>query len=224
MEDRTRVEMRVGPARLADDAEAAPRLGNSGEQIVQELNGRYYEQVIRGNVFIYSTVAAGIALITPAAAGLIPTIWNPTGSGYNFIPIRLVLGYVTALHNAPTNITLSSIPNAGNVIGAGLPIITFTDVAPVNALLGSGKVSKMRWAPAVCTFTPIPTFLMTTGISQFTGEDATAVAPFQLCVDFDGTLIVGPGNTLSLGSVGATTTSLYTVSIIGMELPVPLIA
>ena len=223
MEDRTRVEMRVGPTRLADDAEAAPRLGNSGEQIVQELNGRYYEQVVRGNVFIYSTVAAGIALITPAAAGLIPTLWNPAGSGYNFIPIRLVMGYVTALHNAPTNITLATIPNAGNTIGAGLPIITFTDVAPVNALLGSGKVSKMRWAPAVCTFTPIPTFLMTLGLSQFTGVAATAVAPWSLVHDFDGTLIVGPGNTLHIGC-NAANTSVYSIALIGMELPVPLFA
>lgn len=222
MSEGTRIEMRVGPARLTDDAEAAPRLGNSGEQIVQELNGRYYEQVVRGNVFIYSTAAAGIAPIVPAAAGLLPTLWNPTGSGYNFIPIRLLMGYVSG-NNVPGNFELATIPNAGNVLGVGLPVITFTDVAPVNTLLGSGKVSKMRWAPAVCTFTPVPTFLMTLGLSQFTGIATTAVAPWSLIHDFDGTLIVGPGNTLHIGC-NAANTSVYSIALIGMELPVPLFA
>jgi hypothetical protein len=223
MSEGTRIEMRVGPARLTDDAEAAPRLGNSGEQIVQELNGRYYEQVVRGNVFIYSTAAAGIALLVPAVTGNHPTIWNPTGSGYNFIPLRLVLGYVAG-NNAPTNIVFAHTPNAGSTIGAALPIPTFTDVAARNALLGSGKTSRMRWAPAVCTFTVIPAFIMTSGISLFTGVAATAVAPFQICVDFDGTIVMPPGNALSICTVAATTTATFTVSLIGMELPVPLFA
>lgn len=222
MEDRTRVEMRVGPARLADDAEAAPRLGNSGEQIVQELNGRYYEQVVRGNVFIYSTAVTGIAPIVPAIAAAAPALWNPAGSGYNFIPIRLLMGYISAA-NVPGYFELAYTANAGNALGAGLPVTAFTDVASVNALLGSGKVSKMRWAPAVATCVANPVFLMTLGLSQFTGLAATAVAPFTLIHDFDGTLIVGPGNVLHIGC-NAANTAVYSIALIGMELPVPLTA
>jgi len=222
MEDRTRVEMRVGPARLADDAEAAPRLGNSGEQIVQELNGRYYEQVVRGNVFIYSTAAAGIAPILPAIAAGAPAIWNPAGSGYNFIPLRLLMGYVSGA-NVPGFFEFAYTPNTGATVAAGQPITAFTDAAPVNALLGSGKVSKMRWAPAVATFVANPVFLMTLGLSQFTGLAATAVAPFTLIHDFDGTLIIGPGNAVSIGC-NAANTAVYSIALIGMELPLPLFA
>ena len=222
MEDRTRVEMRVGPARLADDAEAAPRLGNSGEQIVQELNGRYYEQVVRGNVFIYSTVAAGINPVIPITTGGNPTIWNPAGSGYNLIPMRLLMGYVSG-NNVPGFFHFNITANTGANIGAGLPIVTFTDVAPVSALLGSGKTSRMRWAPAVSTFVANPVFLMTLGLSQFTGIATTAVAPWQYILDFDGTLILGPGNALTLGC-NAANTSVYSIALIGMELPIPLFA
>lgn len=219
MSEVTRVGMQVGPARLSDGEEATPRLGNSGEQIVQELNGWYYEQTVRGNVFIYSTAAAGIAPIVPITTGFGPTIWNPSGTGYNWIPLRLLMGYVSG-NNVPGNFEFAITANTGANIGAGLPVVTFTDVAPVSALLGSGKVSRMRWAPAVSTFVANPAFLMTLGLNQFTGIATTAVSPWQLVYDFDGTLILGPGNALSLGC-NAANTSLYSIALVGMELPVP---
>jgi hypothetical protein len=210
----------VGPQRAADGDEATVRVGSSGEIIVQDLNGRYAEQAQRGNVFIYSTPAAGIALIVAAMTGGHPTLWNPAGSGYNWIPLCLYLGYVSG-NNAPGSLSLHNTANAGSAIGTAAPVVTFTDVAPVNALLGSPKATKMRWAPAVNTYAAVPSHLMSTGVSLFTGVAATAVAPFTLVVPFDGALIVGPGNALSLCSIQATTTALFVVSWLGIEVPIP---
>jgi len=220
MDDRTVLEGRVGPQRLTDTQEAALRMGNAGELIVQELNGRYYEQAMRGNIFVYSTAAAGIALIVAAVTGNHPTVWNPTGSGYNFVPISITLGYVSGA-NAPGSLALFYTPNAGSAIGTAAPVVTFTHVAPVNALIGGGRASVMRWSPAVSTYVAVPTWLATLGISLFTGVAATAVAPFQLRYDFDGTLVLAPGNALHVTAIQATTTALFTVTIVGMELPIP---
>jgi len=195
-------------------------MGNSGELIVQELNGRYYEQALRGNVFIYSTAAAGLALIVAAITGNHPSIWNPTGSGYNFIPISMTLGYVSG-NNAPGSLALFYTANAGSAIGTAAPVVTWTNVAPVNALIGGGRASAMKWSPAISTYTAVPTWLCTLGISLFTGVAATATTPFQLRYDFDGTVVLPPGNALHLTSIQATTTAVFTVTIIGMELPIP---
>jgi hypothetical protein len=223
MDDRTRVEGRVGPARLTDSQEAPLRMGNSGELITQELNGRYYEQALRGNVYIMSTAAAGIALITTATTGNHPSIWNPAGSGVNFIPIRMTLGYISG-NNAPGSLGFYYTLSAGSAIGTAAPVVTWTNVAPVNALIGSSKASLTRWAPAVNTYVAAPTWFMTNGISLFTGVATTAVAPFSLNYEFDGTMVIGPGTVVSLCSLQATTTSLFTVTIIGVELPVPALA
>lgn len=210
----------VGPQRTADGDESTVRLGSSGEIIVQDLNGKYAEQAQRGNVFVYSTAAAGLALIVSATTGNHPTLWNPAGSGYNWIPLALYIGYVSG-NNAPGSLALCYTANAGAAIGTAAPVVTFTDVAPVNALLGSNKTSKMRWAPAVNTYASAPTFLMSTGVSLFTGVAATAVAPFTLVVPFDGALIVGPGSALSLTALQSTTTALFVVSWLGIEVPAP---
>jgi hypothetical protein len=221
--DDVRLTGRVGAGRYPDGTEAEVRLGNTGEQIVQDLNGRYYEQTLRENMFIYSTAAAGIALIVAAVTGNHPTIWNPAGSGYNFVPTRLLFGYVAGA-NAPGSISLHLTANAGGAIGTAAPVVTFTDVAATNALIGSARTSVMRWAPAINTFIAVPAHLMTIGISLFTGIAATAVAPFQLFYDFDGSLILGPGNALSVCSIQATTTATFVVTLQGYEQKIPMTA
>ena len=50
-------EVLVGPQQQGDGNTAMQRGGKQGELIVSELNGRYYEQALRGNVFFAATQA-----------------------------------------------------------------------------------------------------------------------------------------------------------------------
>src|SRR6185436_13284899 len=101
----------------------------------------------------YTGVSAstGIALIVPATTGGHPTLWNPTGSGVNVSLVRLRLSYVSGT-NAPTAIEWARTANAGNQIGTGAPVVSFTDVAPSPSLIGGASASKVRWAPTTNTF------------------------------------------------------------------------
>lgn len=211
---------KVGPQRVGDGDEPIARQGSTGELIVQDLNGRYYEQAVRGNVFIYNSVSTGIALIVSATTGGHPTIFNPLGSGKNWIPIALYIGYVSG-NNAPGSLALALTENAGAAPATGAAILTGTHVAPVSALLGSGTASSMKWYPTINTFTAAPTVVMSTGISLFTGVASTAVAPFTLIVPFDGSIVLAPGNALSLTSIQATTTSLLVTSWLAVEATEP---
>ena len=42
----------VGPVSLQDGVNAPIRQGRTAEVVVPELNGRYYEQAVRGNMFM----------------------------------------------------------------------------------------------------------------------------------------------------------------------------
>lgn len=175
-------------------------------------NGDFYAQLARGNVFVASTAAAGIALIVPATTGNHPTLWNPAGSGFNLDIVAVELTYVSG-NNAPTALEWAITSPAGSAIATGGPIATFTNVAPVNALAGAAADAVAKWAPAVNTYTAAPVFYRSAGISLFTGVAATAVAPFPLIARYNGDFGIAPGAALSLCSQAATTTALFQVSV-----------
>jgi hypothetical protein len=202
----------VGYNSMADGNQAAAltRFGRDGSMVVAESHGKFYEQASRGNMYVAVVGTAGIALIVSAVTGNHPTLWNPLGSGVNLEIVRLQLTWISGAC-APTALYWMATAPAGAAIATGAPIATFTNVAPTNTLVGAGKVSAARWAPAVCTFTAIPAFYCGTGVGLGTG--APTVVPNQITVDYDGMLVIPPGAALSLTSQAATTTALFGVSV-----------
>jgi hypothetical protein len=194
------------------------RRGRLGDAIVSELHGAY-ESASRGNVYTASTAATGIALIVPATTGNHPTLWNPSGNVNNLNVLKLILGYISGT-NAPSTIEWAQTNNTGpSIVAVNGPIITFTSVAPTSVIVGNAGIGTAKWAPAVNTFVAAPVFFRTTGLSLFTGAAATAVAPFQLEADYQGDLIVAPGNAISLCTQQATSTALFQITIIYEEIP-----
>lgn len=210
---------RVGPSSTGDGEEADARTDKSGALVTVPLHGQHYEAAARGSAFYATNPATGIALIVPATTGNHPTLWNPEGSGVNVSIIKLELGYVSG-NNAPTSLEWAVVKNTGSTVATGAPIATFTDVASEPCLVGSGASAKARWAPAVNTYTVAPVISRTAGLSLFTGVAATAVAPFPLKADYDGDFVLSPGVSASLCSVGATTTSVFVVTVTWEEIPV----
>src|SRR2546428_785633 len=189
--DTVQLEGYVGPVTLADGPrDVTVRLGNQGELVDSKLNPDWYEQILRGNAFVSSTAAAGVTWLAPTTTQTIPMVWNPSGSGKNFLLKRVTAGYVSGAH-VPGNLELAFLTSAGSQIGTGAPIVSLTQVAGVNLNLGAGNVSVMRFAPAAVVVTTTPTFLCTLGVSFLTALAATAVDPFVIDVQCE--VLVPPG-------------------------------
>jgi len=216
-----RLEQVVGPARYGDDMEAQWRQGNQGETIVGQLNPEHYEQVLRGNGFVYSAAAAGAAL---AAFGVnsAPFIWNPTGSGKNLVIVKVAVGLASVTATAG-HVVYGFMQNMGSQIGTAQPVVSGTFVAPTNLLIGAGNQSVIRFAPTTVTLlaATAATFFSTMGLGQATAATG-ATSPFMAVDNIDGAIIIPPGCAFVIGA--SATISTYCTSIYGLELPIPLIS
>lgn len=213
-----RVEGRVGVGKFGDDTLTAPRLGSQGELIVSDMNGLFYEQTMRGNAFMYSTTSA--VSVTALATTGAPNIWNPAGSGKNLVITKVTFGMAAIGTPAISSFVYGILRNAGNQIGTAAPVVSLTQVDPVNLLIGGGNVSVMRFAPATISLTTAPTILCNSGCS--TGSAAAPVG-YNFQDDVNGRIILAPGSLLQVGATVATSTT-FIVSIYGFELPIPLSA
>lgn len=196
--------------------------GKQGEGIVTDLHGKYYTQTYRGNVFYVSTVAAGLAI--PISSTTAPTValWNPAGSGKNAELIRVTLGYASGTSVA-TPIGLMFALNAGNTVATGAVFTAFNrsvlNTNLFNGLLGAGDTSAMNAsANGTITLTAAGTWLMT-----LFGESAliatTAMNPYAVTHEFDGTVIIPPGVAVWLAGTAATG-ALLTQTLMWAEVPI----
>ena len=202
----------IGPQYIADGIQ--PNLGlratRDGSLALQETHGKYAEAASRGLVFHGVVGTAGIALIVSATTGNHPSLWNYQGSGYNAEVASLELGWISGAV-APTAIYFMLTANAGSQLGTAAPVVTFTQVATVNGLTNGAADAIMKWAPAINTYAAPPAFWKGTGIGLGTG--APTVTPSVIVFDYDGKIVLAPGNVLSLTSQAATTTALYSVDL-----------
>ena len=214
------VKKPVGPGRYGDGIVEQPRLSDEGAGVVGEYCGKYYELCARGNLFIYTSAIGGIQLTTVAATNSF-TIWNPAGSGKNFVPLVGRIGYVSGAAAIAGFIGYYRYPNAGANIG--LPFSVFTDIVPVCACLGNDrKVATMRLSTAN-TLPAAPTYIRAANFSMLQARAVNVNAPYEMVEDLNGEIIVTPGTTFSLAGNAAL---LFTaaISVIGAEIPIPLVA
>lgn len=208
---------RVGPGRYGDGENEPTRLDNTGALAVTEVNGKYFEATRRGQSFIYSTASAGVLLAAPTTTFFGPMLWNPCGSGRDLQLTKIVVGDVSGT-TVRGHVAYAYLTAAGSQAATGSPILTNTLVTPVNAYLGSGLASTMRWSPAVGTYTASPTYLapMTN-----VGVAAPGATNGTMVDDIDGRIVV-PQCTAFFVGANAGVTLTATVTIYGIEMPVPL--
>jgi hypothetical protein len=159
-------------------------------------SGRYYPDVNLGTTFIGTTAVAGVKPPAYNATAHTFCVWNPLGSGFNIVPIHLLMGWSDTT-GATGNVCISYQNNVGGQVATGAAITAATLVAPLNAKIGAGNSSIAKFAPATATFAAATSLLMTTGITQTvtTATDATNI-PNQAKHDFDGTILVPPGTAI----------------------------
>lgn len=180
---------------------------------ILQVHGKYWKQANNGYVFFVSTIAAGLAVPISNSTSLTPTValWNPASSGRNCALIRYTAAYVSGTSVA-TPIALGYVASAGDAISTAGPFSAFNQSVLgtnlFNGQLGSGNVTKMRSsANGTNTLTAAPVYLMT-----MFGESAlvatTAMNPYGVSYEFDGSVIVPPGVAVTLLATAATSALL----------------
>jgi hypothetical protein len=201
----------VGPQTLSDGNSQPFRQGRSGEIVMQELHGRFYEQAYRAAIFTggmtaLTTIAA--ATFTTATTGATATpivgLWNPVTSPVNLVVLQAqlatVLTALTATGGGPF-VWMTSIGNSAITTGN----------VPVNrkTLNAYGSYAKVFGGAALTGMTGTLTALTPSAIASgpmysisSIGTAAGFMTAFTGGVEnFDGSLIVPPGGVLALMAV-----------------------
>lgn len=216
------VSGQVGPSFLSDGVGTQPfRQGKLGEMIVQELHGRFYEQVVRGNVYSIGsgTTALSATTITLTATSTpILGIYNPTTSGVNVVMLQLALSVAANTLTAPVP------PGAFLLAGSVGNTAVSTGSTPFNRKTMASSGSAVKGFPGGVALTgltnnvvvfdglELPNLSGLTNAGTITAQTSTsnATAGAYGVVNFDGNLIVPPGGVLSL--VNTTSTTTYSVA------------
>ncbi|MFA5377266.1 MAG: hypothetical protein WC455_16065 [Dehalococcoidia bacterium] len=195
----------LGPGQAGD-----PSLGSYGQLLTSDIWGKYGELCRRGLVFS-APVAAAAAVPIATTLTNAPAIWNPASSNKIVIPLRVIMSLGAIGTPILQGFTVSYLINAGDNIGTGAPVVTWTNVAPTNLLLGKGQAATTKFAPAVSTYTTQPARLMDCGFGHhLEGSAASGQLYSQFYYDFEGALILPPGATMHIGSTIATSTTYWT--------------
>jgi hypothetical protein len=184
----------TGP--VASGGPASPlRQGNYGEAIFSELNGRYYELAIRGQVFLaINSAAQALSVASATYTGL--AVANPSGSGKNLV----ILEALWATTIVPTA--------AGAVVLGYAPTVTLTtgsSTGPIASVIGSGAASVAK-VGASGALGSAPTILR-----PFIGvgwASALSFASFQYKDDIGGAIIIPPGQLICIEAITTAITGI----------------
>lgn len=181
----------VAPQTLSDGFPASIRLGRSGEVVIQELHGVYYEQAKRGNLFTASVGVAGVAPGTVVGTAAAFSLYNPAGSGKDIVLLISNLAYLSGTLGA------GALFYCQNAIGTVAP--TGGTACPTLASNG-GAAAGVGVALSGSTLPVAPKVIGTMG-SLTAMLASTAVQPYALKDEIKGLIIVQPGGIFSIQAV-----------------------
>src|SRR5436309_2202912 len=205
---------RVGELLGTDGAIQPLRLTRKGGLAAADVQARYQESVLRGNVYFLS-LSAGAPTAFIGAAGGTPLlgIYNPVGSGK-----ALVLLVCSGAEN--------TVPSAAGVIDyemwAGVSVLpTGTVTTPTNmaSQQATGSAAKGFVNTATTSSTAIN---LVTGLSSFWW--ATAAAGAQMSnglIDLAGIIVATPGILVALGVRTVPTSTTTDAFLMWEEVPWP---
>lgn len=206
----------VGPqTATAASTTTGVRQDKTGALVLSYGRGRYTEQTSRALVFSASIPpgtgqAPGTAIGTTACF----TLANALTNTVQLSILTITVGYISGTLGAGVLALLAHASTAGITAPSGGTAIT-----PTCTLLGNGTLSV-----ANCRFnnTVPASGIQIRSICNLQASLATtAVAPWQIIDNVDGSVIVGPGQAVSVQGIAAAGTSpLIVVSMTWAEEPV----
>ena len=192
--------------------------GWSGEGVVAQLHGKYYQQTLAGKLF-HGEIASAAVAITSATAVTGALLWNPAGSGVNAVIARVALGWVGTTEG-PGNTQLAFITQAGSSVATAAPITAFTEAAPHCGLLGNSPANQVRFGTAATV--TAPTKFIGLGMSALTTTGTATFGSHTKVYDAEGLIIIPPNVAVWLCASAASGTT-YTQTMSWYEMPtVPL--
>ena len=202
------------PATEADqDGSFMPvSMDRQGGQRVSDTHGRWYSAAARGNLFVASTLIAGVTLPAPATtlaskAGM----RNPLGSGVNVELVALGLTSVT-IDVALKNFLMEFQINATSTGGAPTSI---TDLTSYSMPLSSGTRTSAAKAYSAATMTNAAANPI---LIPFYQKLETAVGGVPVYFPFNGEIVFGPDTVMAITCTAAL--AAVNVTYIWAEWPV----
>ena len=217
------IQGQVGQTAALDGTQTNLRQGRTGEIILSQAHGRYYEQTSRGQLFTLTLsatttgIAAGNILGAAAAASTNFAIWNPIGSGFNLSITKVMVGLISGtlatgpLYHAviqTSNPTINTVSTNGvaynNLVGGKSPVARYVAVAAGTALTGGSA----------------PVVLRTMNLTFSAAAFAAAAGASTLADLPDGDLIIPPGYGWVPQFSAAGTSVLNSYSVTWEEIPI----
>lgn len=221
----------VGPQTLGDGVAGNLRQGKTGEQVMQLLHGRYFEQVSRGKVFSIgcsvTALSANTIALTSSSTPILG-LYNPTTSGVNAVILQAALAAFANTLSTPIGpgvfVWACSVGNTAVSTGSN-PVNRLTLASSGSAVKGfPGGVALTGLTNNVVIFevADFPAFGGLTSDGTISASTATSNATAGLfgVQNFEGSLIIPPGGVLSLVNTTSTTTYSVAGRLLWEEVPV----
>lgn len=206
--------MGVGPTYAGDGTiPSGARYGKSGESVVGQAHGKYFEAASRGVLFAAADQGVGVVVqVTITTTGIL-SLHNPLGSLKRLAIKKVAIAYFSGTLGAGAflhgyNPVGTVVPSSGTSLTA-----TCTDIgnqsgpAPVGVAISGATVvaGKVLWPFA----------------SSLPALASTANDPFTLIEDVDGAIVLEPGAAYQLLGVfgGAGSSPKISVGIMWEEIP-----
>jgi hypothetical protein len=169
-------------ASIAPGTQAPMRQGNLGEQIMQELHGRYYESCYRRNIY-NAAIAAQVTTVGLATTHTGLVLSNPIGSSVNLVLLKFGWGYT---------VVFAAVAGLGLSVGyhASTAVTHTTPVTPRSSFVGTGATG-IGLVDSSSTLPAAPTLHTIVG-AGLTG--AVTTTPMTVgVIDLEGSIILPPG-------------------------------
>ena len=203
-------EILTGPQSLGSDgAVTKARGGRTGEQMVSELQGRYYENVVRGNCFQAHAIVTAPVIYTTAAGTGGPLLWNNTTT-HNAVILAV------SMSSSVVTTVAAGLGITGNTAQTAAPTSTTAIDSNVNLLLG-GPATRMNLyrvgTPSSAGNFFFPLWQVHTGALTV---DTTGTQ----WVDLGGCIVVPPRGWASIAGSATASTLVANFGMIYAEVPV----
>ena len=187
-----------GAVQRADGTLGAVRGGKTGEMLISQAHGKYYEAALRGK--LHYSYCAAIAMSASATAAIGNIVWNPPSSGANLVLGRWDFANVVTDANALELLL-------GYSVQATVPTTTTAAVTGPCILGPVGTPTSVAKAYSVATITTAATAIASLA---YIYAAIDTVGQGQIHGDFDGSIVVPPGYLVHLMcAVAAGTAGTY---------------
>jgi hypothetical protein len=177
--------------------------------------GEFADYARAGLLFIGKQAAGGAVLPIYSGTTQQCGLFNPLGSGYDLIPVRLNITYVDTT-GAAGGLCIGYNTGCGASIATGAACITAATTAAAVASNLMGNTAKGIFMSAGIT-TTAPGILMQLGINQTVLTAATTSSPqWSAMYKFNGEVCVSPGTAIYVAG-NIATLSKFTCSISWIE-------